>query len=85
MTKIFRGWGDNIGCYNCSELFGNGTITCDEKGATNCQPKYYITHNVVNDNLTNKHCKACSESIENCSRCQNETKCDICESGFMVD
>jgi hypothetical protein len=37
-AKVFRGWGDSIGCYPCTELFGEGTITCDEQGATNCMP-----------------------------------------------
>lgn len=81
--QVFNGW--NMSCANCTEEFGNGTLTCDNSGATTCLDSHFLTSVKVNEVVSNNHCKACNETIDYCTKCKSQDQCSECLLRYFVD
>ena len=65
----------------CTECKNEFTILDDE--LNKCYSKKDL-NNKKYFNLNNTHMKTCSKIIDNCSECENETKCIKCEKNYYL-
>lgn len=81
--NIFNGW--KVACLPCTEEFGNGTLECTDGGARMCEDTHHIETIPVNEIVSNKHCKLCSDSINLCNKCTNASACIECFEPYQPD
>lgn len=81
--QVYNGW--EMKCKTCEEEFGNGTLACNNTGATLCSDSNYMVKAQVTENITNNICRTCDSELDNCQICQNATKCEQCKIRHMLD
>ncbi|EAR92882.2 transmembrane protein, putative (macronuclear) [Tetrahymena thermophila SB210] len=63
--------------YYCQKCPTN-CLTCNQNSCTQCiNNTYYL--------FTDGTCQQCSQSIQNCLTCLNQTVCSSCQNGFRLD
>ena len=53
-------------CKTCESEFGNGTLTCNNTGATLCSDSNYMVTALVTETITNTMCERCDKALDNC-------------------